>query len=352
MALVPARCTQCGGNIEVDNTKEAGICKYCGTAFITEKVVNNYNSYVTNNINIEHANIINEAIGADELYSKAITFSKLGEKVKALKVFEELINKFPNDYRGWLGCVMVQTKDFTELSWSEEQIEKYCNHALAVANESEKKEVQQYLEKYDNLKSKKLVDEMQAVRNAEYCNQFNYTTVMKVLGFWMQSTINKAGVPIEDGHTYRPEFTYVLGNTVKYKYYYMRTNYDNPSEREKEYSHEYVDNIERYVDGNIEELFADIKKDTSKKTGCYIATCVYGTYDCPEVWTLRRYRDYTLDTTWYGKVFIKFYYAISPTLVKLLGNKKWFIYSWKKALDKVVTHLNANGVDNTKYNDK
>ena len=28
-----------------------------------------------------------------------------------------------------------------------------------------------------------------------------------------------------------------------------------------------------------------------KKQGCYVATCVYGSYDCPQVWTLRRYRD-------------------------------------------------------------
>ena len=49
MPLVAAKCTQCGANIEVDDTKEAGICKYCGTAFITEKAINNYNTYITNN---------------------------------------------------------------------------------------------------------------------------------------------------------------------------------------------------------------------------------------------------------------------------------------------------------------
>lgn len=37
MALVPAICTQCGAQIEVDNTHEAGICKHCGTAFVIEK---------------------------------------------------------------------------------------------------------------------------------------------------------------------------------------------------------------------------------------------------------------------------------------------------------------------------
>ena len=33
--------------------------------------------------------------------------------------------------------------------------------------------------------------------------------------------------------------------------------------------------------------------------GCYVATAVYGSYDCPQVWTLRRYRDDTLAETWY-----------------------------------------------------
>lgn len=37
MGLVVAKCTQCGANIEVDDSREAGICKYCGIAFITEK---------------------------------------------------------------------------------------------------------------------------------------------------------------------------------------------------------------------------------------------------------------------------------------------------------------------------
>ena len=44
MPFVAAKCTQCGATIEVDDTKEAGICKYCGTAFITEKAINNYNN--------------------------------------------------------------------------------------------------------------------------------------------------------------------------------------------------------------------------------------------------------------------------------------------------------------------
>ena len=86
--------------------------------------------------------------------------------------------------------------------------------------------------------------------------------------------------------------------------------------------------------------------------GCYIATCVYGSYDCPQVWTLRRYRDYTLDETWYGRLFIKCYYAVSPKFVKWFGKYEWFKKPWKKFLDGMVERLNSEGIADTKYNDK
>lgn len=86
--------------------------------------------------------------------------------------------------------------------------------------------------------------------------------------------------------------------------------------------------------------------------GCYVATAVYGSYDCPQVWTLRRYRDNTLAKTWYGRAFIHTYYAISPTLVKWFGKTKWFRKLWKGKLDKMVARLQAQGVESTPYNDK
>ena len=93
-------------------------------------------------------------------------------------------------------------------------------------------------------------------------------------------------------------------------------------------------------------------KITEKKNGCYVATCVYGSYDCPEVWTLRRFRDNTLGSTWYGRAFIRTYYAISPMIVKWFGNTAWFKKMWKGTLDRMVKKLEANGVENTPYEDK
>ena len=89
----------------------------------------------------------------------------------------------------------------------------------------------------------------------------------------------------------------------------------------------------------------------AKSGGCFIATAVYGSYDCPEVWTLRRFRDNKLATNFFGTLFIKLYYSVSPTLVKLFGEKTWFQNFWKKRLDKFVANLNNAGVSNKPYTD-
>ncbi len=86
--------------------------------------------------------------------------------------------------------------------------------------------------------------------------------------------------------------------------------------------------------------------------GCYVATCVYGSYDCPQVWTLRRFRDNTLAETMLGRAFIRTYYAISPTLVKWLGDTSWFKKMWKGTLDRMVSKLQSNGVEDTPYQDR
>ena len=91
---------------------------------------------------------------------------------------------------------------------------------------------------------------------------------------------------------------------------------------------------------------------TSSSSGCYIATCVYGSYDCPQVWVLRRYRDYCLDKTWYGRLFIKIYYAISPLMVKIFGERKWFKRFWTNYLDSMIKQLQIDGYDCTPYTDK
>lgn len=113
-------------------------------------------------------------------------------------------------------------------------------------------------------------------------------------------------------------------------------------------------NIADRLLAEIKEVDKSYSKELDKtvKKGCYVATAVYGSYDCPEVWTLRRFRDGTLAGTWYGRAFIRTYYAISPTLVKWFGKAEWFKNLWKPTLDRMVVRLNGQGVANTPYVDR
>lgn len=88
-----------------------------------------------------------------------------------------------------------------------------------------------------------------------------------------------------------------------------------------------------------------------KSGGCYIATAVYGSYDCSEVCTLRRYRDRVLLKTWYGSIFVKFYYSVSPILVKIFRGQVWFTKFCKNSLDQFVEKLSDEGFDGTPYID-
>ena len=97
---------------------------------------------------------------------------------------------------------------------------------------------------------------------------------------------------------------------------------------------------------------ATASSESTTDGGCYVATAVYGSYNCPQVWTLRRYRDYGLTETWYGRAFIKTYYAISPTLVKWFGDTTWFKRMWRGRLDALVKKCRAKGYEDKPYKDR
>jgi len=148
MSLVAAKCTQCGASIEVDDSKEAGICRTCGTAFITEKAINNYNTYLTQNVT---KNIYGrEKTEAEEYLFNGEKFIALKDWEKAIKVFMQAAEANPSNYRCWFGLMRSETKNFTDLS--NDTLTEHLEKALAVANENEKEIINTACEEYLKLK--------------------------------------------------------------------------------------------------------------------------------------------------------------------------------------------------------
>ncbi|MBQ8844638.1 MAG: hypothetical protein IJ008_01320 [Clostridia bacterium] len=62
MALIKAKCTNCGANIKVDNASKGGICTHCGTSYITEDVIVNNITNINISENIDGLKLNRSAV--------------------------------------------------------------------------------------------------------------------------------------------------------------------------------------------------------------------------------------------------------------------------------------------------
>lgn len=111
MAFVAAKCTSCGGTLQVDNSKKAAICPYCGSAYVVQDAVNNYMMSVQN----LHADVVNVH---DDRATKARleageAFLKLKQWEKADGAFKDACDLTPQNYLGWWGRIRALTEEFT-----------------------------------------------------------------------------------------------------------------------------------------------------------------------------------------------------------------------------------------------
>ena len=290
MALVAAKCTECGANITVDDCKEAGICEFCNAPFIVQKAI--HNTHISKTFNVEQM-VVNKTINSqnhefDSRLAKAQDaeerYFRLGPKavIWSYGIRQEGFN-----------AVICYYCDAEEVGAHIPSIHIFRSRFYA-------KGVIQLLERGSHkLLSKKGV--IEAYKE----------TIDKGIRF------SETG--IEELKKEKMETVKMLEIELA-KYPEKKPNSLDPSD----------------------QLYAK---------GCYIATSAYGSYDCPEVWVLRRYRDYKLQNTWHGRLFIKCYYAISPVLIKMFGKRRWSNDFNKKWLNKKVIKLKNKGFDDSDYYD-
>ncbi len=78
---------------------------------------------------------------------------------------------------------------------------------------------------------------------------------------------------------------------------------------------------------NTSEERKKAREEAKQKTkeagrGCFIATACYENYNSPEVLVLRQFRDDKLLKTSFGKVFVKFYYSVSPFFATIISKSE------------------------------
>ena len=362
-------CELCGGN---DFVKEGDffVCQSCGTKYSSEdakKMMIEGTVEVHGTVRIDSTNEINN------LHQAAKNAMAIGDYESAIKHYETISSKEPNNWRALFYQVILKTHNIknAEIGSATAKITNSLQKVLELIRDNSSDEE----EKKTSLKE--VVDECcaSAVRMMNYSmnyykTQQRNTHVVSTVG----GVLNDMSRSIQNSSDNSKRclaaanIVFLLGNIIEslfpmtddvYKSLAVQS-WKKGMDLDKAFTAEYKQVLISNESSNrfsskinkYDPSYPVIPIPPEKKRGCYVATCVYGSYDCPEVWTLRRYRDYTLAGTWYGRAFIHTYYAISPTLVKWFGKTKWFKNIFKPKLDKMVAKLNASGVEDTPYNDR
>lgn len=385
MPIVPAKCPQCGADIEVDTTHEAGLCKNCGAPFVTEKVLKSQNIFITNNNDFSGAsiNIVSGASSSTDFanfLNIAIKALDAREGAEALKYANKALEINSVSSEAWVVKMKSMTYLATFTDPKVNETTEYGKNAITYAPVDKKTSIEDivyshYLQRALSLFSvmNERIRDTVSIQNAltelkfnapfgaeqriNAADSNNITILNQLNGAALLLKISIPTESISQNSNYQKAVLEICNQYVKYidglqdRYAIYKANFSE--EARKAHKAELV-MLEAGLTPIDCQSIPDFRKNpkVSSNSGCYIATCVYGSYDCPQVWTLRRFRDDTLDATWYGRLFIRCYYAISPTLVKWFGNTTWFKKIWRGPLDSLVTKLKNDGVSDTLYHDK
>jgi len=98
MPFVEAKCTNCGAVLPVDSARDAWVCGYCGTPFVVEKAIQQFN--ITNNITAGTVNVVaNTEIAskarASQLMEQAMSFLGLNERSNFVKLANQALELDP-----------------------------------------------------------------------------------------------------------------------------------------------------------------------------------------------------------------------------------------------------------------
>lgn len=322
-------CEMCGST---ELIKQDGffVCQTCGCKYSVEEAKK---MMIEGTVEVQGTVKVDRSDNIEKVYQLARRAREDGDSETATKYYEMILLENPNNWEAAFYRLLFSTKNCT-LAQMENKLYKFANSIESIF---------QLINEQDNKSEiyEEVYIETISLYNMFFTNYMHrakgYSNPTNALENLASGTDSLAYMAILLGDCY-----YIYAND-KEKALYCYDSLAVP--REGKHRATAIEKAKK-IDPNYEP------PKQHKSGGCYVATCVYGSYDCPEVWTLRRYRDNTLGSTWYGRAFIRTYYAISPTLVKWFGKTKWFKKMWKGKLDRMVKKLQDNGVENTPYNDR
>lgn len=374
--LVAAKCPSCGSNIEVNPDNNKTRCEYCNSTIIVDDAIERLKVELTGEVEVKNMPKLKNLLKvADRAYDNK-------DYEKAVNSYRQVIAIDPDDWRAVFreGICTARVSTLAKFDLDKAIISSQNALQILIDNKVSEKEIAAFKIEmahelidlcvsffnfaFDHYKkfwelndsAKEMWNRLLVVRNgskfvAEVLTNDKTIALCpkdengesslgwKVLAL---KEIVMCDVAICEPRKYKSGYN-------QYGNIYSNTAIN--STLRTELVREYDKCVEIIKKEEPDYIPSPVINRSGKANGCYVATCVYGSYDCPQVWTLRRYRDFKLAKTWYGRLFIKFYYATSPKIVELFGGFKLFNSIIKPQLDIIVKRLNMEGYEETPYED-
>ncbi len=108
--LVPAKCTNCGGQLTVDENQKSAICPFCNTSFIVEQAINNYNVQINGNMSIGNATININGLNTANLVARANAFESQNNWEKATEYYNRVLDIDINNSDAIQGIKRIKQK--------------------------------------------------------------------------------------------------------------------------------------------------------------------------------------------------------------------------------------------------
>lgn len=360
MSLVNVKCPNCGASIQLDNERADGFCSYCGSKIKVQEAINliriDKSGDLQNFLNLAQSAIDgNNGKEALDYANKALELDSSNGDAWFIKMQAVALTATLGD----LKCSEIVTTGNKAIHFSTDQDMKIKVYSYFLGKCLD--DLKFCMVQLEDTKAMKDFYDANCAVNAFKATENTLASdgIADIILGQENSVLNlRLSVPNEL-ITSNETLSQLTAEVAKQWVYYQnainaRFNVYGSAMNEDALMR-YKNNLALIKKGLPEDKTNCIDEDSmtnETKGPCYVATAVYGSYDCPEVWTLRRFRDYSLAESMFGRTFIKIYYATSPTLVKWFGKDPFFKKIFKPILDKFVSKLQNNGIASTPYEDR
>ena len=346
MSLIDVKCPNCGASIQLDDNREFGFCSYCGSKVqlqnpTVNKIVIDKSGDVQTYLDLAQAAIdADNGIEAYNYANKALEFDAKNAKgwymkMQALGLLGTLRDLKCNE------VIAAGQKAIEYANSPEMELKVYAYYLYDCVDDLEYCiRVLQDVEYIQSIYNNFWQSSMFTATERTIALDSDHDAIWRQIGSILQLRLAVPDSKISSDK----ELVRIVEEIAKqwilfqnafnerYNVYGTSMN-DSTLERFKK-------SLERIKQGLPEQTIEGEGQLTNeKKSGCYIATAVYGSYCAPEVLVLRKFRDVVLRWHFYGNAFIMIYYWLSPSFAKRLKHSQAKNDMIKTILDKWVIRL-------------